>query len=94
MELVSARMDEKMLEGFEEVMNENTSRVVRELVEAGRKHKAVELYKARQVSLGLAAQLAGVTLSAFLDLLREHNVELTIELEDVQKAMHTARKVL
>ncbi len=93
MELISARLDGKALEGFEQVMGESTSAVVRELVDAGRKHKAVELYKAKQVSLGLAARLAGVPLSAFIDLLREHNVDLNLELEDVQKALHTARKV-
>ena len=59
-----------------------------------KKHKAVELYKMKKVSLGLGAKLAGVTLSEFIDLLREHNVYLNLEKEDVEKALKTARKVL
>ena len=45
-------------------------------------HKAVELYKERKVSLGLGARLAGLSLSEFLDALREHNVTLNLEKED------------
>ena len=75
-------------------MKEKRSEVVRGLVEAGKKHKAVELYKMRKVSLGLGAKLAGVTLSEFIDLLKEHNVYLNLEKEDVGEALRTARKVL
>ena len=60
----------------------------------GKKHKAVELYKMKKVSLGLGAKLAGETLSEFIDLLKEHNVYLNLEKEDVEQALKTARKVL
>lgn len=60
----------------------------------GKKHKAVELYSMKKVSLGLGAKLAGVTLSEFIDLLKEHNVYLNLEKEDVEQALKTARKVL
>ena len=94
MELVSARLDTESLEEFENVMNESKSKVVRELVEAGRKHKAVELYKNKKVSLGLGSRLAGVTLSEFIDLLKDHNVSLNLDIEDVKKSLETARKVM
>ncbi len=93
MELVSARLDTESLEEFENVMNESKSKVVRELVEVGRKHKAVELYKNKKVSLGLGSRLAGVTLSEFIDLLKDHNVSLNLDVEDVKKSLGTARKV-
>lgn len=93
MELISARLDTESLEEFENVMNESKSGVVRELVEAGRKYKAVELYKNKKISLGLGSRLSGVTLSEFIDLLKEHNVSLNLEVEDVKKALETARKV-
>lgn len=67
---------------------------VRGLVESGKKEKAVELYKNKKVSLGLGAKLAGVTLSEFIDLLREHNAYLNIEKGDVEKALKTAREIL
>ncbi len=94
MELVSARLDTESLEEFENVMNESKSKVIRELVEAGRKHKAVELYKNKKVSLGLGSRLAGVTLSEFIDLLKDHNVSLNLDIEDVKKSLETARKII
>ena len=54
--------------------------MIKKLVTAGQKHKAVELYKIKKVSLGLGSKLAGVTLSEFIDLLKEHNVYLNLGL--------------
>ena len=59
-----------------------------------RKRKPVKLYQLEKVSLGLGAKLAGVSLSEFIDLLREHNAYLNLEIEDVQEALGTARKIL
>lgn len=94
METVSSRLDLETVNLFGKVLNEKRSEVVRELVNAGKKHKAVELYKMKKVSLGLGAKLAGTTLSEFIDLLKEHNVYLNLEKEDVEQALKTARKVL
>ncbi len=58
-----------------------------------RKHKAVELYSQGKASLGLASHLAEVPLSEFIDLLKEHNVSLNLDKEDVKEALETARKV-
>lgn len=94
METVSSRLDLGTISLFEKVLKENRSEVVRDLVDAGKKHKAVELYKMKKVSLGLGAKLAGVTLSEFIDLLREHSAYLNLEKEDVEQAICTAGKVL
>lgn len=59
-----------------------------------KKHKAVGLYKAKKISIGLGAKLAGVSLSEFIDLLKEHKVYLNLEKEDVEHALSTARKIL
>ncbi len=64
------------------------------MINAVNKHKAVELYKMKKVSLGLGAKLAGITISEFIDLLKDHNVYLNLEKEDVVQALKTARKVL
>ncbi len=93
METISARLDFGTIGLFGKVLNENRSEVVRVLVESGKKHKAAELYREKKVSLGLGAKLAGVTLSEFIDLLREHNVYLNLEKEDVEQALQTSRKV-
>jgi len=79
---------------FKNVLMEKRSEIVRTLVELGKKSKAVELYKMKKVSLGLGAKLAGASLSEFIDLLKEHNVFLNLEKEDVERALKTARKVL
>ncbi len=94
METVSSRLDLGTINLFGKILKEKKSEVVRELVESGKKHKAVELYKMKKVSLGLGAKLAGVTLSEFIDLLKEHNADLNLEKEDVELALGTARKVL
>jgi len=93
-ETVSSRLDLETINLFGKILREKRSEVVRELVNAGKKHKAVELYKMKKVSLGLGAKLADVSLSEFIDMLKEHNVYLNIEKEDVEQALKTARKVL
>ncbi|MBI1971014.1 UPF0175 family protein [Candidatus Woesearchaeota archaeon] len=56
--------------------------------------KALTLFKQRKVSLGLGAKLAGITLSEFIDLLKECNIQLNLDQEDVEEALQTARRVL
>ena len=94
METVSSRLDLDAVNLFGKVLKEKRSEVVRELVEYGKKSKAVELYKEKKVSLGLGAKLAGLTLSEFIDLLRYNNVYLNLEKEDVEQAIKTARKII
>ena len=94
MKTISSRLDVGTISLFGKVLKEKRSEVVRTLVESGKKHKAVELYREKKVSLGLGAKLAGVTLSEFIDLLKEHNAYLNLERGDVEKALETARKVL
>lgn len=93
METVSIRInDVRQLDTFKKILNEDRSGVIRELVEEGRTFKAIKLYKDGKVSLGLGARLAGITLSEFIDVLKDYNITLNIELEDVKLALeHTAR---
>ena len=95
MEIISVRLKKlKEIDYFSKVLNENRSEVVRELVEEGKKLKAIELYKQKKVSLGLASNLAGLTLSEFLDLLEEFNVKLNLTLDDAKEAMKNAEKLI
>lgn len=93
METISVRMETEDLDFFSQVLKEKKSAILRELVKEGKKHKAAHLYRDKRVSLGLGARLAGVPLSEFIDILKEHNINLNIEEEDVQDAIKTARKV-
>lgn len=56
--------------------------------------KAMELYKQKKVSLGLASRLAGLALSEFLDLLEEYNVKLNLTLEDAKEALRNAEELI
>ena len=84
----------KELDAFSKLLSENRSEIVRELIEEGRKLKALELYKQKKVSLGLASKLAGFTLSEFLDLMAEYNVSLNLTLEEAKEAMRNAKELL
>lgn len=95
MEIVSIRLKRlKELDYFTKLLKENRSEVVRELVEEGKKLKAIELYKQRKVSLGLASKLSGLTLSEFLDLLEEYNIKINLTLEDAKESMKHAERLM
>lgn len=93
METFSIRMDTSQLDSFARVLKEKKSVLVRELLEEGRKQKALALYRDGRVSLGLAAKLAGLSLSEFFDLLKERQFTLQLDDDDVRDALATARKV-
>jgi len=94
METVSARIQPEVIDNFCEILDEKKSKVIRDLLDAGKKHKAVELYAQKKVSLGLGAKLAGVTLSEFMDLLSDHNVSMNATFEDLKRSLDYARKIL
>ena len=95
METVSLRLKKiKELDYFGKLLNENRSVIVRDLIDEGKKMKAITLYKNKKISLGLGARLAGMNLSDFLDLLEEHNVKLNLTLDDAKMAMKNADKLL
>jgi len=48
---------------------------------------ALQLYKQKKVSLGLAARIAGVPLGGFLDFLKEYYLTLNLELEDAVESL-------
>ena len=95
MEIISVRLEKlKELDYFSKVLNEKRSEVVRELVEEGKKLKAIQLYKEKKISLGLASKLSGLILSEFLDLLEEYNIKLNLTLEDAKEAMRNAEELI
>ena len=95
MEIISVRLKRiKELDYFSQLLNENRSKIVRDLVEEGKKLKAIELYKQKKVSLGLASKLSGLALSEFLDLLEEYNIKLNLTLEDAKEAMKSAEELI
>ncbi|NIA11837.1 MAG: hypothetical protein GWP10_19460, partial [Nitrospiraceae bacterium] len=47
-----------------------------------------------KISLGLGAKVAKLTLSEFIDLLKDHNVKLNIDVEDAKLALAYSRENL
>ena len=77
-----------------ELMGLNRSELLRELIEEGRKMKSIELYKHGKVSLGLGAKIARLSISEYIDLLKEYKVQINIDIDDAKKALEYARKTL
>jgi predicted HTH domain antitoxin len=66
----------------------------RRLINEGRKMKSIELYKQGKVSLGLGAKIARLSISEYIDLLKEYKVQINIDIDDAKKALEYARKAL
>jgi predicted HTH domain antitoxin len=77
-----------------ELMGLNRSEMLRELIDEGRKMKSIELYKQGKVSLGLGAKIARLSISEYIDLLKEYKVQINIDIDDAKKALEYARKAL
>ncbi len=84
----------KDLEFMTELMGLNRSEMLRELIDKGRKMKSIELYKQGKVSLGLGAKIAKLSLSEYIDLLKEYKIQINIDIEDAKKALESARATL
>ena len=63
------------------------SKAVRELVNKGRLMLAVERYKEGKASIGLAAELADLTLGGMINILAKYGVQSNLETEDYLKGL-------
>lgn len=92
---VSVRYEHaKDLKFMMELMGRNMSEIMRELIDEGRKMKSIELYKQGKVSLGLGAKIARLSISEYIDLLKEYKIKINIDIEDAKKALEYARATL
>ena len=94
METVSIRLENPQeFDSLGKILKENRSEVIRELLDEGKKMKALNLYKNKKLSLGLASKFSGLSLSEFLDLLEEYKISLNLSLEDAKQAMKYAELI-
>jgi predicted HTH domain antitoxin len=92
---ISVRYEPKEdVDFLSKVLKKKKSEALRDLLDTGRKMKAVELYKEGKASLGLAARVAKMSLSEFMDLLEEYNIPLNVGVVEARKALEHARKEL
>lgn len=69
--------------------NRKNSEILREALDIGLMEKklamALEKYRRREISTGKAAEMAGISLSRFLDVLREKRVPFNYTVKDLMK---------
>lgn len=89
---VAVRIEKEKLDELRAISKEEkrkNSEVLREALDIGLKEKRLRIalakYKNREISTGKAAEMAGVSISRFLDILREHNVPFNYSLRDLRK---------
>jgi len=93
---MSIRMDRDNYEFLSTISREeqgDLSKAVRDLVTRGRILLAVEKYKGGNVSLGKAAEVAGLSVGQMMTLLGEFGVRTRIEQEDYRQSVQNLAKV-
>lgn len=100
-EVVSVRLEKELLKYAENKAREDKlpkSAVIRKLlalgVEYDRLKKGIELYRDRKVSLGKAAEIAGVPITQMMDWLLRFGVKSTITMEDYRAGLAYGRKAM
>ncbi len=92
---MSIRMDEENYDFLNKLSREergDMSKAVRQLIDKGRIMLAVERYKEGNASLGLAAEIADLTLVEMINTLGEYGVQSNLETEDYLKGLESLRK--
>ena len=96
-DVMTVRLPKEDLEAVEQISIKNKkdkSTTVRELVELGKIYFAIMQYRENKISIGKAAELAGLTISEMVDLLSKLGIESNIELEDYLEGQKLAEKLL
>lgn len=72
---------------------ENASKEVRKLVDLGRHLLGIEKYKKREVSLGKAAELAGLSISEMINKLAEYGIKSNLTFEDYEAGLKQLKNI-
>lgn len=86
--------DIKIVEQLSAAMKKDKSTTVRELVELGKIYFAIKQYKEGKISIGKAAEIAGLSISETIDLFAELKIESNITMEDYLEGLKTAEEML
>lgn len=93
---LSIRIDQEDYSFVKKLATENKeeiSKTVRELVDLGRLMFSIERYKRGKISIGKAADLAGISISEMINLLSEFGIESNLEYEDYTKGLENLKKI-
>lgn len=93
---MSIRMDKENYEFLTKLSKAekgDLSKAVRELVYRGRLMLAVERYKKSEVSLGRAAELAGVPVGEMINILADYGVKANLDREDYRQGVKNLKRM-
>ena len=94
--VLSIRIDKEdldfvSLEALEEKADKTS--IIRKLLGKGRLHLAMEQYRRGKISIGKAAQKAGLTISEMMDKLTEFGVKSPVTKEQYLQGLKIAEKI-
>ena len=85
--------DHDFVKGLAKEAKGDLSSTVRELIDKGRVHLAIEEYKKGNASLGRATRLAGVSVSEMIDILSEYGVKSNLDEDDYRAGLKNLETV-
>jgi len=93
--VISLRLDKREIEIIKnmEKTEKDKSAAARELINNGWKFAVLKLYREGKISTGKAAKELNISVSEFIDLLKEFGINSPIEYEDFLESEKTMKKV-
>ena len=94
--VLTVRLPREDLEVVKDIalkFKKDKSTTIRELLELGKIHFALIQYKEGKISLGRAAEIAGLTISEIIDLLSELGIKCRMDAEDYLLGKKTANRI-
>ena len=95
--VITIRLPKEDLEVIKEITAEEKiekSTAVRELVEMGKVYLAILKYKDGKISIGKAAEIAGMTISEIMDLFAQLGIKSKLEINDYLEGSKVAEEAL
>ena len=95
--VMTIRLPKEDLEIIKEITAEEKiekSTAVRELIEMGKVYLAILKYKDGKISIGKAAEIAGMTISEIMDLFAQLGIKSKLEINDYLEGSKVAEEAL
>ena len=95
--VMTIRLPQEDLKAIEEISDKqkkDKSTIVRDLVELGKIYFAITEYKENKISIGKAAEIAGLSISEIMDLLSGLGIKSNLDLTDYLESQKFAEKII
>ena len=86
--------DLKIIEEISLKERKDKSTTIRDLVELGKIYFAIIQYRENKISIGKAAEIAGLTISEMMELLSKLGIENNLDLADYLESQKFAEEIL